>query len=507
MKKKIVELSKAEKFFSAFKKKGKSIILCHGVFDLVHIGHIKYFEEAKKKADLLIVSLTPDKFINKGPGRPYFNNEQRIHSISSLEIVDFVILNDSPDSIKLIKSIKPDIYFKGQDYKDYSKDTTGKIKLEENSVKSIGGKIAFSSQEMFSSSSLLNKFTNVLNEKQKKFLQFLKTNFNFDDFKNHVNELKKLKVLVIGEVIIDEYVFCEALGKSGKESVLALREQKKEKYLGGILPIAKNVSNFCNEVSIISYLGENENQLDFIKKNVNKKIKKFFVKKNDSPTIIKRRYLDKVDRRKILGVYKINDDEITKNNETKILNQLKKNIKNFDLVLVADYGHGLLTTNIKKYLIKNSKFLVVNAQVNSSNISYHNLSKYNDIDALVINASELRQELRSRDGDIQGLSENLKQILKLKNILVTKGKDGAILINKKNQSYECPAFANNVIDKVGAGDTLLALFSVFKASKKFNDEVCLFVASLAAGYSVQNLANELSIDKNYILKSLQHLIK
>ena len=91
--------------------------------------------------------------------------------------------------------------------------------------------------------------------------------------------------------------------------------------------------------------------------------------------------------------------------------------------------------------------------------------------------------------------------------MLLKVRTEQFLLIKKNQSYECPAFANNVIDKVGAGDTLLALFSVFKASKKFNDEVCLFVASLAAGYSVQNLANELSIDKNYILKSLQHLIK
>jgi len=504
---KIVEFNKVDKFFSTIKKKGKKIILCHGVFDLVHIGHIKYFEEAKKHADVLVVSLTPDKFIFKGPGRPFFNNQQRLHSVSSLEIVDFVVLNDSSDAIKLIKKIKPDIYFKGQDYKDYSKDITGKISLEEKSVKSIGGRILFSEQEMFSSSSLLNKFTNVLNDNQKKYLKLFKSGFNIDNFVNNINDLKNLNVLVIGEAIIDEYVFCEALGKSGKESVLALREQKHDKYLGGVLPIAKNIANFCDNISLISYLGEKNEEVNFIKKNLDKKIKTFFVNKEKSPTIIKRRYLDKVDRKKILGIYKINDDEINQAIELKILNKLKKNIKKFDLVLVADYGHGLITKNITKFLIKHSKFLVANAQVNSSNISYHNLSKYNKVNALVINASELRQELRSRDGNIQKLTTNLKQVLKLKNILVTKGKDGAILINQKNKLYECPAFANNVVDKVGAGDTLLALFSIFKASKKFSDEVCLFVASLAAGYSVQNLANELSINKNFIIKSIQHLIK
>ena len=96
MRNKLIDLSKVEKFFSSINKKGKKIILCHGVFDLVHIGHISYFEDAKKNADILVVSLTPDKYIFKGPGRPYFNNEQRIKAISSLELVDFVILTKSP---------------------------------------------------------------------------------------------------------------------------------------------------------------------------------------------------------------------------------------------------------------------------------------------------------------------------------------------------------------------------------------------------------------------------
>ena len=220
----------------------------------------------------------------------------------------------------------------------------------------------------------------------------MKTNFKFNKFLNDIEKLKKLKVLVVGETIIDEYVFCEALGKSGKESVLALREQQIHKYLGGILPIAKNISNFCDDVSIVSYLGQNEEYNKFIDRNLDKKLKKFFIKKNNSPTIVKRRYIDKVDRKKILGVYKINDDEIDKLNENKILSNFKKQIKKFDLVLIADYGHGLLTKKLVNYLTKNSKYLVVNAQVNSSNISYHNLSKYNKFNSLVINASEDKKE-------------------------------------------------------------------------------------------------------------------
>ena len=110
------EINILSKKISKFKKKGKKIILCHGVFDLVHIGHIKYLRAAKKLGDILVVSITNDKFVNKGPGSPYFKVKERIEFLTSLDFVDFICTSNNFESIDVINKIKPNYYCKGKDY-------------------------------------------------------------------------------------------------------------------------------------------------------------------------------------------------------------------------------------------------------------------------------------------------------------------------------------------------------------------------------------------------------
>ena len=116
------------------KKIKKKVVLCHGVYDILHIGHIKHFEEAKKNGDILVVGVTTSKFINKGPNRPYFKLNQRAEAIASLSVVDYVVISDFPTSVEIIKKIKPDYYCKGIDFKDISKDLTTNIKKEISEV-------------------------------------------------------------------------------------------------------------------------------------------------------------------------------------------------------------------------------------------------------------------------------------------------------------------------------------------------------------------------------------
>ena len=126
MQKKIINNLKELKFLSE-KFKYKKIVLCHGVFDLLHIGHINHFKEAKNLGDILVVSITADNFVNKGPGRPSFNSEQRSHAIIALENVDYVFVNNSVTATDVIKNLKPKIFCKGKDYKDNDLDYTNQI--------------------------------------------------------------------------------------------------------------------------------------------------------------------------------------------------------------------------------------------------------------------------------------------------------------------------------------------------------------------------------------------
>ena len=134
--KKIYSLIDLAKKISKLRKTGKHISLSHGVFDLLHPGHIHHFDQAKNKADFLVVSITNDKNVLKGPGKPYFNEKLRLKALSSLEQIDFLVLSDEKSAVKVINNIKPNYYFKGSDYKSSKLDVTGKkIDLEIAAVK------------------------------------------------------------------------------------------------------------------------------------------------------------------------------------------------------------------------------------------------------------------------------------------------------------------------------------------------------------------------------------
>ncbi len=500
----IIQLSKK---IDEIRKKKKKVVLCHGVFDLLHVGHIRHFEKAKTLGDILVVSITADKFVNKGPGRPAFKEENRVHAVSSIRDVDFVTINHDYTAINLIKKIRPDIYCKGPDYRKHSNDLTGEIKNEIKHIKRVGGQIIYTGGETFSSSVLINKFSENISSSQKNSINKIKKSYTFNSLNKLIENFKKIKVLVIGETIIDQYVFCDALGKSGKEPVLALREMKSETYLGGALAIARHISKFCKKINLFSMIGEKNEFLKEIKTSSEKNIKLNFINKKDSPTIFKKRFVDYISNNKILGVYNINDDPLNPMDEKKFNNYLKKNLKKYDLVIVSDYGHGFISLKSAKIISENSKYLAVNAQINAANIGYHSMKKYKNINCMVVNEKEVRHELRDRTNDLKILMKRLAREQKIKTVIATKGQNGSIMYNLKENSFvQSDAFAKKVVDKIGSGDSMLALISLCLKSN-FSKELSLLIGSLAAAYSTETMANKEPISKIKVLKALEHILK
>ena len=172
--KKILSIEELTKKINILKKRNKKIVLCHGVFDLLHIGHLNHFKSAKKFGDILIVSITDDFFVNKGPGRPVFNSQQRSEIIESIKFVDFVIVNKNKVASNIIKQIKPHIYCKGLDYKAVSKDFTLQIKDEMRVAKQYNCLVKFTSDKLYSSSEILNSSNLVHSEVQALFIRNLK---------------------------------------------------------------------------------------------------------------------------------------------------------------------------------------------------------------------------------------------------------------------------------------------------------------------------------------------
>jgi rfaE bifunctional protein kinase chain/domain len=507
MKNKIYSLNDLKKVILIEKNKNKKIILCHGVFDLLHIGHIKHLKKAKELGNILVATITPDKYVNKGPGKPVFNENLRSEAIAAIRFVDYVAINNTPTAVNPLRIIKPNIYCKGKDYKNINDDLTGEIKNELKEIKKNNGKIVFTDELTFSSSRLINRSTDFFSLNQKKILKRIRNNFNFEKIKTYIDNFKQLKILVIGEAIIDQYNFCEAVGKSGKEPILVLKEKKKEQYLGGALSIARNLSVFSKKISIISMLGENKNYLNDIKKQLPKNIKTNFIFKENSPTIVKKRYVDDISKSKIIGVYDIND-QILNDKDEKIFNKLLlKEIDKHDMVIVSDYGHGLISKKSASLICHKAKFLALNAQVNATNFGYHTIGNYKNFNTLIINEREIRHEMRDNNIKLEILMKNLSKEKNIKNIIVTRGASGAILYYKpKNKFYYSDAYAHKILDKTGAGDTMLSIIAPL-IKGNINKDVVLLISSLAAAQSVEFMGNENDINKVEILKTLKNILK
>ena len=488
-------------------KKNKKIVLCHGVFDLVHSGHLNYFKKAKQLGDILIVSVTSDKYVNKGPGRPVFSINQRMNFLADLKFVDKVYESNDYTAEKIIKKIKPDIYCKGIDYSNNKKNKKDINLLKEiKSLKRYGGKFIAIKEKKFSSSKLINH-NNLqnLNKENIDYLKSLKKILSLSSINKEVEKFKKLKVLVIGEMIIDNYIFIDPVGKSGKEPILIYKKKNENKFIGGTGYISNLLSSFVKSIDLITYIGEKKDELNFIKSNLNKSVKLHYVSKSKSPTIVKTRYLDSYKNNKIMGIYKMNDDIMSNYEEKNTINKLSKLVKKCDLILLADYGHGFLTKSIRNYLQKFKNKLFLNTQINSFNRGFHTLSNYKFANSLVLNESELRHEMRDQNSNLDQLIKKLKNKIQLKHIIVTQGRFGSTHY-VKNKKYFCPAFSDSSIDTTGAGDTFFSLASL-GLSAKINYKLMNLVSNIASGYSVNNLTNKKYYNRVLLNRHLNYMLQ
>jgi rfaE bifunctional protein kinase chain/domain/rfaE bifunctional protein nucleotidyltransferase chain/domain len=486
-------------------RNGKTVVQCHGVFDLMHIGHIRHFQVAKKLGEILVVTVTPDRYVNKGPHRPVFTESLRAEAIASLEAVDYVAVNKWPTAVEAIELIRPDVYAKGSDYADPSSDHTGGIAIERNAAEGIGGRLAFTDEITFSSSSLLNQHMSVFSPEVNDYLTQFRRRHSLGDVTDFITRAGQLRVLVVGEAIIDEYQYCETLGKSGKEPILAAQFVRTERFVGGALAVANHVAALCTDVRLVTLVGSYDSHEDLIRERLSPRVATDWLVLDGAPTLVKRRFIETYPFQKLFEVYVMNE-EAARQKSTELCARLERLVPEVDLVIVADYGHGMIGGDAIEVLCRAARCLAVNVQVNAGNHGFNTVSKYRRADFVSLSEKEIRLETRNPSGGLRDIVSRVASDLGCRQLLITRGVKGSLCYGRDEGFFEAPAFAQKTVDRVGAGDAVFAIGSICSVLGAPIDIVG-FIGSAVGSEAVGIVGNQRYIERAPLLKHIEALLK
>ncbi len=503
---KIKSLEELKIIIQTSQSQGKKVIYCHGVFDLLHIGHIRYFDQARQMGDILVVTITPDRYVDKGPHRPAFNEKLRAEAVASLKNVDFVAVNNWPTAEETLRLLRPDAYVKGSDFSNAQSDPTGKLAKEEQVTMEIGAEMAFTEDIVFSSTNLINRFLSTFPKNTQQYLNIFKTRYVLDNILTLLDRFADLRVVLIGDTIIDDYQYCHTLGVSSKDPALALQYESNDIFAGGVLAIANHLADFVKEVQLITILGDRDSQENFIRSRLHHNVKPHFIYKKNTPTTIKRRFIEGYSINKLFEVYIMDDSPLPAAQEDELLKILAENLGHCDLALAADFGHGAIGDRTRDILIRQAPFLAVNTQANAGNRGFHTISRYSKCDFVSLSEGEIQLEYRDIHGDIRQMVGMLAEKMQTTFFAATLGKRGCLIKNSRGRAVEIPALVQQVVDRVGSGDAFFSI-TALAACLKVSPELLGFLGNAVGGLAVEILGNQKSINKMNLKKFIISLLK
>ncbi len=507
-KEKIRSLADLAQIAQEAKESGEKVVLCHGVFDLLHVGHLKHFESARASGSILIVTITADNFVNKGPGRPVFPDQMRAEALANLMHVDWVGIVNGPSAEIALDAIKPSIYAKGVEYQDAANDVTGKILGETEIVESYGGSVVFTDEVTFSSSSLINKYLNIYDPPLQQYLESLRKEGALEYLTGRFEDLSKLKVLIVGDAIIDEYIYVRALGKSAKENMIATQYQEREVFSGGVFAAANHIADFCDSVELITSLGGQESFEGLVKDTLKPNISMTALMNETAPTTRKTRYIDPgYSMRKLFEVYVMDDSPLPEPMQKQLEGALEERIDNADVVIVTDFGHGLIGNRTINLLCSRAKFLAVNAQSNSANHGFNLISRYPRADYICIDETEARLAANDKTSNLSDLIQRtLLDQIDCDKTIITQGKHGCLVYEKGGNLTRVPAVTNTIVDTVGAGDAFFVVTAPL-VSLGIPMPYIGFLGNAAGAMKVGVVGHRSSVDKASYINFLTALLK
>jgi cytidyltransferase-like protein len=478
--------------------KNKKVGLCHGAFDILHFGHADHFKEAKKICDILLVSVTTDKFIKKGPLQPFFNIQQRVKFLLSIRYVDYVYISNSLTGEEAINLFKPNFYIKGIDYLNQKNDKN--LIKEKKICKKNSTKLFFTKTNKHSSTKILNNHFHENSKETDELLKKINNKYSIKQISKIIEKIENKKIILTGEPILDIYKYIDVIGTATKSPIITSDFISEEIHAGGTIAAGNMMTKFSKKIFyLIPIEKKNVNSKISSKINNNMNIIPFNIK---FQTPIKTRFVTKVRNNKIFQVNNLKEF----NTKTKLyknyIKKIQSYLKNYPVFLL-DFGLGLITKETSERYIK-GKNLYLNVQSNSNNYGFNLFDKYKNFSYLSINLREFELSFKKKIISYNEI-KNLIVKKKLSPMSVTLGHKGSLFINKKNKLFYCPNFYENPVDTTGCGDAYFIMTS-FLISLGIDDELVPFIGNIYAGLHSKNFGNSKFPDKKDLLKSIESIL-
>lgn len=459
--------------------RAERVIMCHGVFDVVHPGHVRHLLHAKSKAPVLIASITADRHIAKGQHRPHVPQDLRAVNLAAFEMIDYVVIDENPTPLENLRIIQPDFFAKGYEYT--SNGTPPKTAEEMAVVHSYGGEIIFTPGDIvYSSSSLINLAPPSLKLEKLEILMDHR-GVTFDHLRRTLDRLAGHRLHVVGDTIVDSYTHCAMIGGQSKTPTLSVQFEKRVDFVGGAAVVAKHCRAAGAEVTFTTVLGGDAYKNVVVDDLAAAGIKVNPIIDKSRPTVNKNAIV--VGGYRLLKIDTLDNSSITDT----ILGQMTEAVRRepADAVIYSDFRHGIFNRRTIPDFIRalpDRTYRVADSQVASR---WGNITEFKGFDLITPNEREARFALADQDLGIRPLASNLYDTAQCKLLILKLGERGVLACNSPDHEsldsfFVIDSFVERVVDPVGAGDALLA-YSTLAMLTNGDDAQAAIIGSIAAG--------------------------
>ena len=441
------------------RSQARAVVQCHGCFDIVHPGHIRYLRFAKEQGDVLVVSVSGDDVVAKGFDRPYINETLRAENLAALEFVDWVCIDHHDWGGPILEAVKPDVYVKG---KEYETNADPRFLKEREIVQASGGRVIFSSGDVvFSSSTIINQFRKKFSLEQQKIDFFCQRNgIKLAILQDLLTKMSQVKVLVVGDPILDHYIHCEAPEIAAEAPILTVSPVKEAWFIGGAGLVALQMANLGATVRFLTPWWEHDQAKRFAAGFEKSPATHLPVAIPNRPIYIKTRYL--ADNQKLLKVNQGRYAPLSQQDSAQFGAMALHAMNECDAMVICDFGYGLFGSPLVTILAEGAQKAGIPYFLDVSHSGHSNLLKFHHPRLATPTEHELRAAFGDREHGLSNLAARYFKLTGAGNLVLTLGDRGSILFRPAPGEGErlptdyLPAFNTQPVDAIGAGDVFLA---------------------------------------------------